>query len=64
VGLLILSLCSRLSFVLYEESAYGPYSPLAKRRARIEELDSPTVSALGVGSRKLSNALNIQSWDG
>jgi hypothetical protein len=29
-----------------------------------EELDSPAVSALGVRSRKLSNALNGQSWDG
>jgi hypothetical protein len=28
------------------------------------ELDSPAVSALGVRSRKLSNALNGQSWDG
>jgi hypothetical protein len=30
----------------------------------IEELDSPAVSALGVRSQKLSNALNGQSWDG
>jgi hypothetical protein len=30
----------------------------------VEELDSPAVSALGVRSRKLSNALNAQSWDG
>jgi hypothetical protein len=30
----------------------------------MEELDSPAVSALGVRSRKLSNALNGQSWDG
>jgi hypothetical protein len=29
-----------------------------------EKLDSPAVSALGVRSRKLSNALNGQSWDG
>jgi hypothetical protein len=29
-----------------------------------EELDSPAVSALGVRSRKLSNALNGQSWYG
>jgi hypothetical protein len=29
-----------------------------------EELDSPVVSALGMRSRKLSNALNGQSWDG
>jgi hypothetical protein len=29
-----------------------------------EELDSPSVRALGVRSRKLSNALNGQSWDG
>jgi hypothetical protein len=30
----------------------------------LEEIDSPAVSALGVRSRKLSNALNGQSWDG
>jgi hypothetical protein len=29
-----------------------------------EELESPAVSALGVRSQKLSNALNGQSWDG
>jgi hypothetical protein len=29
-----------------------------------EEPDSPAVSALGVRSRKLSNALNGQTWDG
>jgi hypothetical protein len=29
-----------------------------------EELDSPAISALGVRSRKLSNALNGQSWEG
>jgi hypothetical protein len=29
-----------------------------------QELDSPAVSALGVRERKLSNALNGQSWDG
>jgi hypothetical protein len=28
------------------------------------ELDSPAFSALGVRSRKLSNILNGQSWDG
>jgi hypothetical protein len=27
------------------------------------KLDSPAVSALGVRSRKLSNALNSQSWN-
>jgi hypothetical protein len=38
---------------------------LFTRDVRItEELDSPAVSALGVRSRKLSNALNGQSWDG
>jgi hypothetical protein len=31
---------------------------------RLEEFNSPAVSALGVRSRKLSNALNGQSWDG
>jgi hypothetical protein len=29
-----------------------------------EELDSSAASALGVRSRKLSNAINGQSWDG
>jgi hypothetical protein len=29
-----------------------------------EELDGSAVSALGVRSRKLSNVLNGQSWDG
>jgi hypothetical protein len=29
-----------------------------------QKLDSPAVSALGVRSRRLSNALNDQSWDG
>jgi hypothetical protein len=30
----------------------------------LQELDSPAVTALGVRSRKLSNALNGQPWDG
>jgi hypothetical protein len=34
-----------------------------RRLSDNEELDSPAVSALGVRSRKLSNALNGQSWD-
>jgi hypothetical protein len=33
-------------------------------KSPFEELDSPAVSALGVRSRKLSNAHNSQSWDG
>jgi hypothetical protein len=48
----------------YLETALAVPRLMIRYVVQPEELDSPADSALGVRSRKLSNALNGQSWDG